>query len=272
MQPTVSKVRFNSVGDELLIELIESLGCNSSEPHRRTGFSFPRGPKKSMHPRPTDKKSPSVPFKVQPWIFYIFVSWYCCNLLKTRAFLCHWTQSKIAGIKFILVTFQALFPNKKCFLKYFLRKTKSPTGNSREIHIRVSKSKSEAICFVQASMAKAYQKPLKLSHLGFLNVTAKAQLEIQMQSKYLNYLFLCPPTQSLQPQACTPLLATVSCIQSCMFSADLISFMRSNHGYKDYSCERYKTEALAKDIKAYGNQWFQQVRDYFSSTVQTPWF
>lgn len=103
-------------------------------------------------------------------------------------------------------------------------------------------------------MAKAYQKPLKLSYLGFLNVTAKAQLEIQMQSKYLNYLFVCPPTKSLQFQACTPLLATVSCNQSCMFSADLISFMRTNHRYKDYSCERYKIEALAKDIKAYGNQ------------------
>lgn len=74
MQPNISKVRFSSVGDELMIELIESFGCNSSQPHRKTGFSFPRGPKKSMHPSPTDKKSPSVPFKAQPGIFYIFVS------------------------------------------------------------------------------------------------------------------------------------------------------------------------------------------------------
>lgn len=34
-------------------------------------------------------------------------------------------------------------------------------------------------------MAKAYQKPLKLSHLGFLSITAKAQLGIRMQSKFI---------------------------------------------------------------------------------------
>lgn len=98
-------------------------------------------------------------------------------------------------------------------------------------------------------MAKAYQKPLKLSHLGLLNITAKAQLEIQMQSKCLKYLSVL----QLSPfslKIATPQLATVSHIQFYVFSVDLITFTRTTHECKDYSCEKYKIESSAKDTKA----------------------
>lgn len=56
MQPNVTKVQFNGVGDQLPIELVKGMGCNNSQFYVNTGFSFPR--EKCLCPSLIDKNSP----------------------------------------------------------------------------------------------------------------------------------------------------------------------------------------------------------------------